>query len=287
MTERAHFGPKQGSWVSAGMPRRAGNGDNQIMVFMPVGASRKLRWGCLSLAAAVAFLAAATEPADARKRKRHYVKRTPGRRKLQPALRRHRGRRQDRRGAAPGGPGRRAPSGLAHQDHDALHAVRASGSRQDHARHADAGLGGGREPGADQARAAAGQHAPRRGRHQGPRHQVRQRRLRRHRRGARRQRRRIRADDDAQGAARIGMRNTVYRNASGLPNDEQITTARDQALLGIAVQQRFPKYYRYFSLSSLRLSRQGASAITTSCSARSKASTASRPATPAPPASIS
>jgi len=44
------------------------------MVFMPVGASRKLRWGCLSLAAAVAFLAAATEPADARKRKRHYVK---------------------------------------------------------------------------------------------------------------------------------------------------------------------------------------------------------------------
>jgi D-alanyl-D-alanine carboxypeptidase len=48
----------------------------------------------------------------------------------------------------------------------------------------------------------------------------------------------------------LGMRHTVYRNASGLPNDEQITTARDQALLGIAIQERFPKFYRYFSLSS-------------------------------------
>ena len=48
----------------------------------------------------------------------------------------------------------------------------------------------------------------------------------------------------------LGMRNTTYRNASGLPNDEQITTARDQALLGIAIQERFPKYYRYFSLAS-------------------------------------
>src|SRR6266852_3363882 len=51
-------------------------------------------------------------------------------------------------------------------------------------------------------------------------------------------------------ARAIGMANTTYRNASGLPNDEQITTARDQALLGIAIQQRFPKYYRYFSLTN-------------------------------------
>jgi D-alanyl-D-alanine carboxypeptidase len=48
----------------------------------------------------------------------------------------------------------------------------------------------------------------------------------------------------------LGMRNTVYRNASGLPDDEQVTTARDQALLGIAIQERFPKHYRYFSLAS-------------------------------------
>lgn len=51
-------------------------------------------------------------------------------------------------------------------------------------------------------------------------------------------------------ARALGMRNTTYRNASGLPDDEQVTTARDQALLGIAIQQRFPKYYRYFSTTS-------------------------------------
>ncbi|MGZ5865599.1 MAG: serine hydrolase [Xanthobacteraceae bacterium] len=51
-------------------------------------------------------------------------------------------------------------------------------------------------------------------------------------------------------AQALGMRHTLYRNASGLPNDEQITTARDQALLGRAIQDRFPKYYRYFSTPS-------------------------------------
>jgi D-alanyl-D-alanine carboxypeptidase len=48
-------------------------------------------------------------------------------------------------------------------------------------------------------------------------------------------------------AQSLGMSHTVYRNASGLPNDEQITTARDQALLGRAIQERFPHYYKYFS----------------------------------------
>jgi len=48
-------------------------------------------------------------------------------------------------------------------------------------------------------------------------------------------------------ARALGMQHTVYRNASGLPNDEQVTTARDQALLGVAIQERFPSYYRYFS----------------------------------------
>jgi D-alanyl-D-alanine carboxypeptidase len=44
------------------------------------------------------------------------------------------------------------------------------------------------------------------------------------------------------------MSNTTYVNASGLPADEQITTARDQALLGRAIMHRFPQYYTYFSL---------------------------------------
>lgn len=50
-------------------------------------------------------------------------------------------------------------------------------------------------------------------------------------------------------ARRIGMRNTVFRNASGLPDDGlvQHTTARDMAVLGMALRQRFPQYYYYFS----------------------------------------
>jgi len=51
-------------------------------------------------------------------------------------------------------------------------------------------------------------------------------------------------------ARALGMTRTVYRNASGLPNDDQITTARDQATLGRAIQERFPRYYRYFSTVS-------------------------------------
>src|SRR5205823_5812383 len=50
-------------------------------------------------------------------------------------------------------------------------------------------------------------------------------------------------------ARALGMSRTTYRNASGLPNDEQLTTARDQATLGRAIQDRYPRYYRYFSTS--------------------------------------
>ncbi|MBA4788484.1 MAG: D-alanyl-D-alanine carboxypeptidase, partial [Rhizobiales bacterium] len=48
-------------------------------------------------------------------------------------------------------------------------------------------------------------------------------------------------------ARSIGMSNTQFRNASGLPNKGQVTTARDLATLGIAIQDRFPRYYKYFS----------------------------------------
>ncbi len=51
-------------------------------------------------------------------------------------------------------------------------------------------------------------------------------------------------------ARALGMSRTSYHNASGLPNDEQITTARDQATLGRAIQERFPRYYRYFATPS-------------------------------------
>jgi D-alanyl-D-alanine carboxypeptidase len=51
-------------------------------------------------------------------------------------------------------------------------------------------------------------------------------------------------------ARALGMSHTVYKNASGLPDRDQVTTARDQALLGRAIQDRFPRYYRYFSTKS-------------------------------------
>jgi D-alanyl-D-alanine carboxypeptidase len=50
-----------------------------------------------------------------------------------------------------------------------------------------------------------------------------------------------------QRAQRMGMRSTTFRNASGLPNDEQVTTARDLSILARGLIQDFPKYYPYFS----------------------------------------
>ncbi len=50
-----------------------------------------------------------------------------------------------------------------------------------------------------------------------------------------------------QKAHALGMAHTTYINASGLPDDDQVTTARDQVLLGRAIQDRFPRYYKYFS----------------------------------------
>ncbi len=45
----------------------------------------------------------------------------------------------------------------------------------------------------------------------------------------------------------IGMSNTTFRNASGLPDSRQITTARDMAKLASYILHRYPHYYGYFS----------------------------------------
>jgi D-alanyl-D-alanine carboxypeptidase len=45
----------------------------------------------------------------------------------------------------------------------------------------------------------------------------------------------------------LGMSRTLYRNASGLPNDEQITTARDLTILARATEERFPRYFKFYS----------------------------------------
>ncbi len=49
-------------------------------------------------------------------------------------------------------------------------------------------------------------------------------------------------------ARELGMQNTHFVNASGLPDSRQITTARDIAILSRAVMRDYPQYYRLFSM---------------------------------------
>jgi len=51
-------------------------------------------------------------------------------------------------------------------------------------------------------------------------------------------------------AKSLGMHHTVFKNASGLPNPYQVTTARDMATLSRALYLHFPKDYRHFRLQS-------------------------------------
>lgn len=51
-------------------------------------------------------------------------------------------------------------------------------------------------------------------------------------------------------ARQLGMSKTVFRNASGLPSKSQVTTARDMARLGLALQRDFPKEYGLFAMES-------------------------------------
>jgi len=53
-------------------------------------------------------------------------------------------------------------------------------------------------------------------------------------------------------AHQMGMKSTVFKNASGLPNSAQVTTARDMARLGIALQEHFPREFKYFNTRSFK-----------------------------------
>lgn len=53
-----------------------------------------------------------------------------------------------------------------------------------------------------------------------------------------------------QRAREIGMKNTTFRNASGLPNRRQLSTARDMAVLARTMLAKYPHYYHYFSLTN-------------------------------------
>jgi D-alanyl-D-alanine carboxypeptidase len=50
-----------------------------------------------------------------------------------------------------------------------------------------------------------------------------------------------------QRARSLGMSQTVFVNASGLPDSRQVTSARDMAVLALALLRDHPRYYRYFS----------------------------------------
>jgi D-alanyl-D-alanine carboxypeptidase len=54
-------------------------------------------------------------------------------------------------------------------------------------------------------------------------------------------------------AARIGMNATQFRNASGWPDPGQLTTARDMAILAMALVKQFPEYYGYFHTQEFML----------------------------------
>ncbi len=53
-------------------------------------------------------------------------------------------------------------------------------------------------------------------------------------------------------ARALGMTRTTFRNASGLPDPDQVTSARDMATLGRRLIADFPAQYRYFSTPSFR-----------------------------------
>lgn len=53
-------------------------------------------------------------------------------------------------------------------------------------------------------------------------------------------------------AMELGLTATVFRNASGLPDPNQRTTARDMARLAHALHRDFPQYFHYFNERSFR-----------------------------------
>lgn len=59
-----------------------------------------------------------------------------------------------------------------------------------------------------------------------------------------------------QAARRLKMLDTHFENASGLPHKDQVTSARDMAILARALLKEFPQYYHYFSSGGLQFNGQ-------------------------------
>ena len=57
-------------------------------------------------------------------------------------------------------------------------------------------------------------------------------------------------------ARQLGMHRTTFKNANGLPNRRQMTTARDMSKLGLALKEHFPRKYSYFKTRSFKYGRR-------------------------------
>ena len=57
-------------------------------------------------------------------------------------------------------------------------------------------------------------------------------------------------------ARSIGMARTVFRNASGLPDDGQVTTARDMAVLALALLRDYPQHYPLFNQRAVTIGKR-------------------------------
>ena len=82
------------------------------------------------------------------------------------------------------------------------------------------------------------------------------------------------ADEMNGNARRLGMTQTNYVNPNGLPADDQITSARDLAILARALMREFPEYDFYWHLPGDPVRQARRCATTTRCSAAIRAPTA-------------
>jgi len=69
------------------------------------------------------------------------------------------------------------------------------------------------------------------------------------------------ADMMTKTAHSLGMTRTLFRNATGLPDDEQVTTARDMAVLALALIRNYPQYYPLFNQRKVTIGKRSRGTI--------------------------
>ena len=64
------------------------------------------------------------------------------------------------------------------------------------------------------------------------------------------------ADDMNAASKRLGMTQSSWVNPNGLPADEQITSARDMAILARAILRELPEYEMYWHIPAIKFGRR-------------------------------